>query len=274
MLCPICYEKYQDKFFTIINGKNICRHCKDFYYYKHNDNTFSLEFSRAFDYDFEPANFIFNRTPYERTDLYCGIELEVNTKANEKRQLLNNFFTDDFFYFKNDGSINVYGVEIVSHPATLKYHLQNKWIEIFRFFQENKIDNVRNCGLHFHFDRNAFTSNQIAILDYLINSDKTFIETIGGRKLNTYCKIANKTLSEYGRSTEGRYVALNLSNRKTIEMRFFKATTDFETFKNRLIYAFALCEVARHYNAFECDSQINKYKFMQFVKKLNKLIDK
>lgn len=273
MICPICYKNFVNfGFHYKFNNQLICDECVCEHFSTFN-GILALENARPFDFDFVPSNFIFQRMPYERTDLYCGIELEINTKAKERRQLINDFITDSFFYFKKDGSINVYGLEIVSHPGTLKYHLHNKWNKLFHFFKTNNIENIRNCGLHFHFNRSAFTEDQIASLDYFINSNKAFIENLGGRQANYYCRFCHKALSEYGKTDYDRYVALNLNNEETIEMRFFKSTSDYTTFINRLIYAFALCEFARNYNALCLDSQVAKFKFMKIVKKLNKLID-
>ena len=274
MICPICYKNCVSfGFHYKFNNQLICDKCVYDHFSTFN-GILTLEDARPFDYDFVPSNFIFQRMPYERTDLYCGVELEINTKAKERRQLINDFITDSFFYFKNDASINVYGLEIVSHPGSLKYHLHNKWDKLFHFFKNNNIENVRNCGLHFHFNRSAFTQDQIASLDYFINSDKSFIENIGGRKLNTFCKLFRKPLSEYGRQTFDRYVALNLKNKNTVEMRFFNSTVDYFTFKERLMSAFALCEFARKYNSLCSDVQTNQQNYLKCFEKIkNKIMN-
>ena len=190
--------------------------------------------------------------------------------------LLYNFYTNPYFYFKNDASLpNVNSVEIVSHPATIKYHLlSDQWDNIFSCLNKLKVTNIKNCGLHFHFNKSAFNDTQLASLDYFINSDKSFLENIGGRKLNTFCKLFRKPLSEYGRQTSDRYVALNLKNKNTVEMRFFNSTVDFLTFKERLMSAFALCEFARKYNSLCSDVQTNQQNYLKCFEKIkNKIMN-
>ena len=65
---------------------------------------------------------------------------------------------DERIYCKHDGSING-GFEIVSHPMSLDYHINNmNWLDVFeKAVQMNyRSHNTSTCGLHIHCSRSAF----------------------------------------------------------------------------------------------------------------------
>lgn len=237
MNCSVCGEK-------IINENNLtrlyhlCNACYD--YFSGNDDSDESSFDKfIFEHDYKPEP-IFHRNKYERkNNLYCGIELEI--QGDNKIGVVEENVSDPFFYYKNDGSLTEDGIEIVSHPATLKYH-KDHWKKMFDSFYSNGMDDLDNCGLHFHFNRDFFTNNNIASLDYFINKNVDIVERIGGRKINNaYFEIIDKRLSDWGKDVyRDRYVALNLQNENTIEIRFFASTNCYNVFIERLKTAFAL----------------------------------
>ena len=204
---------------------------------------------------YKPNKFIFHKQSHERiNNLYCGIELEI--QGSYPNQFLHENCNNPFIYYKKDCSLNSMGIEIVSHPATLKYHL-NHWKNIFISLNKNKLVDTDNCGLHFHFNKDYFSKRQIASIDYFINNSKAIIEAIGGRRTDyNYFEIIHKKFDSYGKTKEqyidpfgnirfknfGKYLACNLNNKETIELRFCKSTYNYEVFLKRLKYVFYIIE--------------------------------
>ena len=66
----------------------------------------------------------------ETTNLFYGIELEIDKGGNNKTKGKKIKKVSSDIYLKNDSSIND-GFEIVSHPATYRYHVEKlPWLEI------------------------------------------------------------------------------------------------------------------------------------------------
>ena len=241
MNCCICGVSINDKE-TISICYQLCNAC----YNAFNSKKDFSEFINKHDYKPVP---IFHRNKYERKkNLYCGIELEIQGKYREG--VIEDNVSNPFFYYKEDGSLDEEnGIEIVSHPATLKYH-KDHWKKMFDSLYSNEMDDLDNCGLHFHFNRDFFTNNDIASLDYFINKNVDIVERIGGREINNaYFEIIDKRLSDWGKDVyRDRYVALNLQNKNTIEIRFFASTNCYNVFIERLKTAFALVYFCKKYN--------------------------
>lgn len=92
-----------------------------------------------------------------------------------------------------------------------------------------------NCGLHFHISRNFFAEESVRVLDYFVNTNSDYLEKIGGRKFNSYCEKRIKRMDSWGETYDSDHCdSVNLSNEDTIEIRFCKSTSDYDTFMERL----------------------------------------
>ena len=101
---------------------------------------------------------------YGSGDLFMGIELEIDKggEYNSNAQKLLNIANAraEHIYCKHDGSIEE-GFEIVSHPMTLEYHIDNmNWKEVFEaaVAMDYRSHQTTTCGLHIHVNRHAFGS--------------------------------------------------------------------------------------------------------------------
>jgi hypothetical protein len=175
--------------------------------------------------------------------LFFGIELETdNFKFDRVRVSKSLYDIDrswDRFYLKSDGSLNC-GIEIVTYPATLKYHREEfPWdqiSEVCKRFGGSSHDNS-TCGLHIHTSVKAFgstlaeqESNQAKLL-LIFEKYWGKLVTISRRGANkmSYCNkvvteklpISEKVKAQKG---SGRYYAVNLSPHDTVEFRLFKGT--------------------------------------------------
>jgi hypothetical protein len=246
--CHAC-NKYILKLFAYNHGDlYFCgRHCID---------NFKHKFCGIIGYYTKP-NVVFcnenkSQDYYARKDkLHIGVELEIQginklSFCKTLHGLYNNYNT---FYLKEDGSLNCYGIEIISQPMTFENVINsNHWKLLFDLIKEYKMNNTNNCGLHFHLDKEYLTDDNIKSLDYIVNTFSEYFEKIGGRPFNDYCNKAYKIMENWGKNTTDRYVAVNLENNNTVELRFCKSTDDYDTFIEKIKFMFKLIEFVKQYS--------------------------
>lgn len=253
----ICSDCYDEDYFT-------CASCNEVYYYtdQNGDGHGNCYCPNCFDthcdihrYDYRPNQINFYGEQDRNKNLHIGIELEIQGDGYmEFINSIKNNFSDQMFYLKADGSLNDYGVEIVSHPMTYEYIMNNTdWYKVFRYMEKHYMNDIDNCGLHFHLDRNYLNDNDITLIDYIVNNFSEYFSAYGGRDFDEcteYCKKVNKKSDDWGRLAydESRYQAVNLTNTDTVELRFCKATDDFETFINRVKMIFAIVAFAKKHD--------------------------
>lgn len=184
--------------------------------------------------------------------LIClGFELEMEDhrcdgyNVDEDADYLND--TLGYTYCKHDGSLTN-GLELVSHPATIEYIMEHK--SIFKEALDAMIDkgytshDNRNCGLHFHIslapmlEKNEHSvANILAIVDTLWDKFVHFSRRTN-RQLEEWAQRYNtkgipheelyKTAKQH--SKHDRYMAVNLRNEHTVEIRMFRGTLKVDTF--------------------------------------------
>jgi len=192
---------------------------------------------------------------------YIGTELEVETRSghstmegllathhlNWKEQ----YNYGRFFWYKPDSSLN-YGVEIVSHPASLAYWHENYdslatyATELQKYF---KGFHTSSAGGHVHISRNSFTSLHIWKFVMFHNLNKNLIVRVAQRGENHWWEFENdaaykahlvKTLKRGGgHHNFSRYRAVNLTNYNTIELRYFKSNINPSRIMKNIEFAHA-----------------------------------
>ena len=203
---------------------------------------------------------------YGTGDRYFGVELELDyagessenacqimRQANRGKELL---------YCKHDGSLED-GFELVTHPMTLDYHCNSmSWQDVFDEavslgYLSHKAD---TCGLHVHVNRTAFGETEyqqeVAIARVLYIMEKFWDELLKfsrrtQRQLDKWAArygykehpmdILDQAKEGYGK---GRYYAVNLQNRHTIEFRIFRGTLKYNTLIATLQLVNKICDVA------------------------------
>lgn len=226
--------------------------------------------------DINDWNYKPDPTFYESKDddddeyLYMGVELEVD-KGSSPRSLASELYDNyEEIYCKHDGSLSC-GVEIVSHPCTLKYHtneLDWKGIMNMALNRDFKSHDAGTCGLHVHVNRDFFGYRkddqdlQIAKIILIVNRfwDSHIVPFTRRRtgdinqwaKKNEVGKIYDKdevavkrTKTINGSNNMGRYVAVNLQNYNTIEFRIFRGTLKYSTFIATLQFVDTICRFAK-----------------------------
>ena len=173
---------------------------------------------------------------------YYGLELEYsNTNSVEVKEKMFDLYKDKWLYNKVDGSL-CNGVEIVTSPCDYKsiMCLLDKMKEpIKEITNGNKY--TKNAGIHIHVSKKSIPSYNIYKLSYLLNNRQakelsSIMFYLSGR--NT--KVSDNYLGRYAKIGDisgfkneiDRYLALNLTNKSTIEFRIFKATNDMDKVKS------------------------------------------
>jgi hypothetical protein len=225
----------------------------------------------------------------------------VMTKPFESTPDFSKFVADvsnsgfgDHMIMKSDSSLGSnYGLEIVTIPATLGYHkkmFDEHFYKIENNF-ENRIMGTDKCGIHIHIAKNCFTTMDLGKFMAFINSrdNATFIDNIAGRSNNAYAlkvPLAGKNTKGVDRSvrvvksacidghlknglsthglpptTETRRVAVNITNKHTIEVRIFKSSQR----QNNLFMKMEFCEALVKFVRCHSMQQMTTYDFVQFI---------
>lgn len=222
-------------------------------------------------YGYKPTP-IFFKSDNERSKLFMGVELEVDNGEDAGDTAFSitdtmEFDGDNHVYCKHDGSLND-GIEIVSHPCTLRYHMeQMPWQDVMQVALDNGFTshNARTCGLHVHVSRNFFGSDEteqdLAIAKLIMLIDKfwdnvTKFSRRGQSELNRWAHKNDIDIKENdlvdeikekmnNQKSQGRYHAINLCNYSTIEFRLFRGTLRYETFIATLQFVQTMCLYAK-----------------------------
>ena len=155
--------------------------------------------------------------------------------------------SDNFLFFEKDGSLSS-GFEIISQPLSIDY------IRSFDFQSLKDICNKFNfkshytdtCGLHLHFNREMFGSNEQA-QNRTIAKIITFYNIFYGemvklsRRKNGELHWAERYYNNNGEALKvdtkelkkkyGRYYAVNNSNTETVEFRLGKGSLNPDTIR-------------------------------------------
>ena len=187
-------------------------------------------------------------------DVFAGLgtELEIDREEADGReqQLCLNELDEQFGqhgYFKYDGSLN-HGIEIVTLPHTLEEFYKLPWKEILDVCKRHGYSSheIGTCGLHVHISRTLFgdtddeRADNIAKLmqfyslyweDIVRVSRRTQgqVEQWAG-KYTTVRKAQLKNWAGKKEYFSNRYMAVNITNNDTVEIRINRGTLKYETF--------------------------------------------
>lgn len=214
----------------------------------------------------------------EAVPYYIGTEIELepcgSSDVNELIDIMNNNINA---VAMEDGSLNHGGAEVITHPQSWKYFKEHKqdYVNFFKEVNNLGYANMGHCGLHFHVTKP--NENVISRVIVLLESFKSEIKKLSRRqdyqlrqwsKFLTDCRNnqslkyqSTKYLKEKFLNTyHDRYMALNLTNSKTIEFRFFNGANNFEEFWSSLQFIHNLMQLALNE-----DLDINKIKWEYLI---------
>lgn len=200
-------------------------------------------------------------------ELFFGVELEVDDGDSPGKLAEALCDLSDDIYCKHDGSLDD-GVEIVTHPCTLDYHMQGLgWDSICKTAVDFgfKSHNTRTCGLHIHVGRWQLgeTGEQrrqtTAKIVWLVWRHFDVLAAFSRREREKLDQWAAKpsldipiSFAEYKffdaalrSERDGRYQAVNLQNDDTVEFRFFRGSLVENTVKAAIQLSSNLCLYAK-----------------------------
>jgi hypothetical protein len=287
-LCKTCYDAHYTRCGDcgiVIRNDNVYRidgstepYC--YYCYTNPEDDDSIH-----NYSYKPIPIFYGDASVNR---YFGVELEVDdggrSSSNAHHLLQATNRTTETIYIKNDGSLNN-GFEIVTHPMTLDYHMNDmEWEKLTQKalrigYKSHKTD---TCGLHIHINRTTFGNDtyyqELCISRILFIIERFWEELLrfSRRNKDQVTDWANR----YGFRHEpveilntaksgncnNRYTCLNLTNENTIEFRIFKGTLKSNTIIATLQLVNHLCDMA---SSMETDN-VTDLNWCSFVEGIDK----
>jgi hypothetical protein len=205
-------------------------------------------------YSFRPSMKFCSLSNENSNAPFFGIELEVERKNSNglKHKYMAGMIKHEHWYFKTDGSLTD-GFEIVSHPMTFNYIKQSEktFSDSLKLLVENGYNSydANTCGMHIHISKANFTTWHLYRFLKFFVENKEFIVSISQRKMEKLQKWANiedendSSLIYKAKKKDGnekRYVAINLQNKATIEIRIFRGTLNLNSFMKNIEFAHSL----------------------------------
>lgn len=229
-------------------------------------------------------------------ELLFGVELEID-RGYDPGACSSELAQNTDVYCKHDGSLGGNGIEIVSHPCTLSYHLNELgWDSLMETAKRYGYSshNAKTCGLHVHIGRRQLEDgsgeDNAAKLVLAVDRHWGNLVTFSRRTESQLCHWASRndldledafderTLLDIALETEneGRYQAVNLTNDKTVEIRIFRGTLELSTFKATLELVSNFCEYVKKHTALEVMNSewLDIAYFKEYPELNNYLIDK
>jgi len=238
-----------------IDVSNYCDDCDHSFcegcYYDHEGECPSRGRPNVHDHYYTPQPLLF----YGVGPQFMGVELEIDDGNDAQYLMTLADDLDEHVYLKEDGSLSDRGIEIVTHPATLDYHLNEfPWVDLIRAAHDGGYAATGACGLHIHvsraglgdtFARQDRTLSNLIILFYKHWDKMVKFSRRRGSNLNSWAKGNHVYKRSAGPElTEGdmidckgprdRYVAINCIPDNTIEFRMFHSTLDYSVLMSTL----------------------------------------
>jgi hypothetical protein len=279
--CDPCDEYvHEDNY----HSDNMCNGCYDDRHGYDDEDSSGNESSIINGYGYKPRPTFFKMS--DKDDVFLGIELEVERGDSSIRHVpMAEMINHDFLYFKTDGSLND-GFEIVTHPMTISYIKQNKnvWADILNQLRSNKYRSydTKTCGMHIHVSKNAFTTWHLYRFMKFFVDNSDFITKISQRKIEnldrwaaltdnpseSYKEYSEEQLMYKAKKKSGnskRYLAVNLQNDKSVEIRIFRGTLNDSSFFKNIEFVQALFD----YTKSVPDKDMGLQSFLTFIKDNN-----
>lgn len=286
--CDECEDYFHDDDIQQDDNIVICDRCFENHYYRcescnnlvHSDNVSWCDdtpycdecYSNLDDNDDSTVRHDYSYKPEPifcgRGDLYMGVELEVD-KGDGCDSIIPSIVENEMLYCKRDGSLGDRGVEIVSHPATLDYHMSTMdWGRVAQICVENgyKSHDTNTCGIHVHVNRSFFSGGAIEqdlniakviliigrfwdkyVIPFTRRKTENLEQWAAKDDLDVKCEDTPfEVSSKLNRvKSRGRYRAINLQNEDTIEFRIFRGTLKMNSFYAILQFVEVLCRFAK-----------------------------
>lgn len=192
-------------------------------------------------------------------------EVEIDGNLNDGAENVMAKLPDEYCILKDDSTIE-HGFELCTRPATIAEH-KKAWKGYFA----NPVRSVyseSHCGVHVHISRAPLSQLQIGKMIVFCHGEENekFIErAIAERHNRTYADFKKRRkITDVCKAYHDRD-AVNLDNSRTIELRFFRSTTNEVKFWKNLEFAQALVDFT--HNSAHSIREMNWKVFKKFVKR-------
>lgn len=287
---PLCENCYCDHYTS-------CNHCgriihRDDAYYETDESEEPYCYScyqrycsnkSIHDYYYKPEPIF-----YGKGNRFFGVELEVDNAGEtdenaESVMHIANGNRSEHVYCKHDGSLEE-GFEIVTHPMTLNYHINEMpWQKTLTRLKNMSYlsHQAGTCGLHVHVNRDSlgetYEDQESCIARILFFVEKHWEELLKFSRRTNYqlerwaarygYKDKPKDILDHakGGANNGRYSCINLQNADTIEFRMFRGTLKYNTIIATLQLVNRVCDVAISLS----DEEIKSLSWTSFVSGCN-----
>lgn len=251
--CPECGRWYTDSAFT---DSGMCINCvPEVILSYHSGNPNGLKFHGNSDYSFING--------------YIGGELEITgLEDRAAADILEACGGYEFCHFEHDCSVD--GAEIIFQPRTIEsWEAARPAVNsMYDILTEYDCTSEGGNGFHVHISRTAFGSTNEEQADAIARFMRLFSDDNFGRccqiagcssedardwarNCNQYTKAEQKQIA--GRCGGTRYIAVNVTNRNTVEVRLGRSTMDVERFYGWVHFIAAMVRRSETITAKEAD---------------------
>lgn len=274
--CEDCGEYFEDEDSLVWDEEDECYYCESC--------SDSHRCSRAIcDYHtskrHDDYNFLRTSANESRMNVpFAGLELEVDCgddPYDTARNIANEI--PGVFFFEHDGSLSSRGFEIISQPASVLWHVENrdmyKRLRKILIANDYRSNDTDTCGLHIHIDKQYFgqlldtaTAKLLFLMErhwdnlvlfsrrsesrlkrWAARYDLGRTHEVWNEARRRYELVSDTVVSIAKRrcAQDSRYHALNLTNDHTIEFRLWKGTLNIQTLMATIKFTARLCELAK-----------------------------
>tara|TARA_R110000765_G_scaffold125881_2_gene223636 strand:+ start:6782 stop:8020 length:1239 start_codon:yes stop_codon:yes gene_type:complete len=196
-------------------------------------------------------------------DSIYGVELEVEYKgsnysnkeetAEKVIDMADTNIGTEFLFCMNDGSLSD-GFEIGTMPFTERFYKQvlyrnSGWANILTYLKRKNYRsyNTRNCGMHVHINRQSFSDTHLYKFQRFFYTNPAFIQFIARRKdsrMEQWCQIYGigkfDNIKAVLQKRTRKFLAVNLTPKKTVEVRIFRGTLSHKAFCRNMEFVIAI----------------------------------
>lgn len=173
---------------------------------------------------------------------FFGIELEIEHTCDADQHVNAKYLggaLNSRCLISYDGSLSSEGFELVLTPHTREAFDELPWKTILSTLSSNggrSYDAESSCGLHIHIEKSAFQGRQVHY-KHLFDALRERLTDFSKRtpnQIESYCRFKTTTYE--------RYAAVNLNSEKTVEIRLWRGTLNYERFIASIDINFALLD--------------------------------
>lgn len=270
VICQQCFNRYDYYFCSdcgrIINNDDVCfdrdgePYCEDCYPGDSDYDDYYVHY-----YEYKPSPVF-----HGEGSLFMGVELETDCtnghydRGNCSEELYKISDGENLFYQKYDCSLSD-GIEVVTHPCTLDYHLKEfPWEKIAEISLENGMcsHNAGTCGMHVHVNRTAFGSNpteqDLTIAKVMLWFDRHWNNVYRfSRRTRHTIQWGDRPSAGFEPTDDAEAVVkkskeagrhrgcVNLLNTNTVEFRVFRGSLKINTIKATLQFVSNIINYAK-----------------------------